>query len=149
MIYVGSSWKNAQWLDVVHSNFRARGFQTWDFRENGFWWADVAPEFLKDPYAFVNAPESLEAFEYDKRGLDRCVAGFFVQPCGIATAIEAGYHAGQQKPVAVWGQPREPRLDIMWHLASHHYPPREFSLDEAITDFCGAVREFYEGGNER
>lgn len=131
LVYVGSSWKNAASLDAVHEALTARGFNTYDFRKQGFWWADVDPKYRsEDPYNFLDAPESQEAFRYDLTGLNLCIAGVFILPAGVSTALECGYMSGQGKPTFIWGPPREDRLDIMWKVTSFQFSHKLFTLDE-------------------
>lgn len=131
LIYVASSWKNANALDPVHAALKAQGLRTWDFRDNGFWWRHVSSRYLGHPFAFPHAPESRAAFDFDRRGLDICDGVFVVQPAGVATALEAGYAAGQRKPVVVWGTAREERLDIMWNFAAELLPAEDYDLTSA------------------
>lgn len=140
LIYVASSWKNRERLDLVHQLLRRRGLETWDFRNNGFWWEDVAPQFLSSPFAFLEAPQSCEAFDFDKRGLDQCAGVFALMPCGVSTALEVGYASGQGKPVLVYGQARDNvRLDIMWKFADRLMPESDFSLGDAADGMRALV----------
>jgi nucleoside 2-deoxyribosyltransferase len=129
LIYVGSSWKNAEMLSRVHEVMHRAGLRTWDFRNNGFWWEDVDPAYKVNPFVFLTAPESVIAFAYDKEGLDTADAGLFILPAGVSTALEAGYMAGLGKPTFVWGTPREPRLDIMWKLTTLQFSQENYSLE--------------------
>jgi len=140
LVYVGSSWKNAASLDAVHVALQAQGLNTYDFRELGFWWADVSPVYQgEDPYDFLRAPESCAAFEYDRRGLDACVAGLFVLPAGISTALECGYMAGRGCPTFVYGVPRD-RMDIMWKLTTCQFSPKSFDLQTVAIHVASVVR---------
>lgn len=118
MIYVASSWKNVDMLDEAHAALRAEGFKTWDFRENGFWWKDVHPDFLRNPWAFVTAPQSMDAFEYDRRGLDACDGGLVILPAGIST---------------------EERFDIMWLFVRALLDPKGFTIADAAKTLRLAV----------
>jgi hypothetical protein len=137
LVYVASSWKNADALDPVHIALKAVGLETWDFRNNGFWWRHVSRRYLGHPFSFPRAPESRAAFAFDRKGLDLCDGVFVVQPAGVATALEAGYAAGRGKPVVVWGTAREERLDIMWNFAAALLPADECDLHEAVARMRG------------
>lgn len=139
MIYVASSWKNSELLTKVHGALDDAGLDSWDFRKNGFWWEDVDSAFLASPQAFLRAPESLAAFEFDKRGLDSCDGVIAVLPAGISTALEVGYAAGLGKPVIVWGNPREERLDIMWRFARSCLAP-EVDVRDVVQAISLEVR---------
>lgn len=129
LIYVGSSWKNAELLSRIHTVLHRAGMRTWDFRNNGFWWDDVDPAYKVNPFVFLTAPESEKAFAYDKEGLDKAHAGLFILPAGVSTALEAGYMAGLGKPVFVYGTPREPRLDIMWKLTTLQFSEANYTIE--------------------
>lgn len=146
IIYVASSWKNAESLDRVHQLIDLYGCEGWDFRKNGFWWKDVAPEFLASPHAFLSAPESQRAFDFDKEGLDRAHTLIAIMPAGISTALEVGYAAGRGIPTAVWGEPREERFDIMWKLA-HELMPSKIPIEAAVMAACMAARIVFAGGS--
>jgi hypothetical protein len=133
LVYVASSWKNSEKLGAVHLALGNVGLETWDFRLNGFWWEDVAPEFLVDPHAFLNAPQAIDAFAFDKKGLDACQLVVAVMPAGVSTALEVGYAAGRGVPVIIWGEPREPRFDIMWKFATRILPSSVPLADVAAT----------------
>jgi hypothetical protein len=138
LVYVGSSWKNADYLTLVHAELRSIGVRTWDFRENGFWWKDVEET---DPYRFLDSEEAVKAYNFDKEGLDKADAGLFILPAGTATALEAGYMAGLGKPTVVWGAPREPRLDIMWKLTSAQLRMQDYSLQEVAKSMLLIARD--------
>ena len=139
MIYVGTSWKNAQWLDIVHKLLHSNDIETWDFRKLGFWWKDVEADSA-DPYNFLSAKASTDAFEYDKLGMDKMKMGLFLLPAGISTAIELGYMAGQGKPTVLWGQPRD-RMDIMWNMAEVLLTPSRYNLEQAVDETVRVYRE--------
>jgi nucleoside 2-deoxyribosyltransferase len=133
-IYVGSSWKTASQLDIVHRYLEIAGHATWDFRKNGFSAEDVELKYRANPWIFLDSPESAEAFNYDRKGLDWCDAGLFILPAGTSVALEAGYLAGQGKTVVTYGRPRETRMDVMWHLARHRFDDKT-SIETLISVF--------------
>jgi len=112
MIYVASSWKNDPFLDLVHAEFAKRKLATLDFRDKGRWWEEV--EVGSDPaYGRIRYEAGIETFEHDFDYMKQAKGAFVVLPAMQSVCLEAGWFAGQGKPVVVWGEPREP-LDIMW-----------------------------------
>jgi hypothetical protein len=107
LIYVASSWRNLLSAGVVKA-LRARGHQVYDFRNpapgnDGFRWTEIDPDWkLWSPEEFRDAllsPVAEQGFGYDRAALDACAACVLVLPCGKSAHLEAGYAAGQGKPV--------------------------------------------------
>jgi len=113
-IYVASSWKNDQFLDLVHARLHKRGFETFDFRKGGRWWEhpDAAVE-VDARYGRARSQSGNAAFERDLGGMRLCEACLAVLPAGESLMLEVGWFCGAGKPVVVWGRPRSP-LNIMW-----------------------------------
>lgn len=108
-IYVASSWRNAGQPAVVQA-LRNAGHEVYDFREpspgeQGFSWSYIDPlwqdwkrpqyiEALEHPIAELGYAKDFAAM----KAADCCV---LVQPCGRSAHVEAGWFAGQGKPVFV------------------------------------------------
>lgn len=128
-IYVASSWKNDHWLDQIHVELKAAGFNTFDFRSHGRWWTHTS---VSDPvFGRCVTKPGQEAFGRDLQGMLESDAALVVLPAGMAVALEAGWFVGAGKPVVVWGEPREP-LDITWLLAGESNLLCRRQLSQAI-----------------
>lgn len=108
-IYVASSWRNEQQPEVVQA-LRAVGHEVYDFRHpapgnDGFSWSEIDPAWRNwspDAYlAGLRHPRAEEGFFLDLDGLNWSDATVLVLPCGRSAHLEAGYAAGQGKPVII------------------------------------------------
>lgn len=106
-VYVASSWRCLLQQGVVHA-LRAAGIACYDFREpvpggSGFSWREIDPNWLNWPpeqwRSALAHPVAQEGFALDKGAMDRADCGVLVLPCGRSAHLEAGYLAGQGKPV--------------------------------------------------
>jgi hypothetical protein len=106
-IYVASSWRNLLQQGVVHT-LRAAGLDVYDFRnpgegKEGFGWRSIDPDWLNwTPKQWRDALRTeiaVEGYVNDKTGMDRADCCVLVLPCGRSAHLEAGYMAGQGKPV--------------------------------------------------
>lgn len=132
MIYVGSSWKNSDFLDIVHAELRKEGFTTWDFRNNGFWLEGLEDKCgTSDINILIEHKLSKDAYQYDLQGLKASDIGLFILPSGISTALEVGYMCGMGKKVVTYGDPRGNSLDIMWRMVTQRFNSK-FKLSEVI-----------------
>lgn len=123
-IYVATSWRNEDQPWIVE-RLKEKGHQVYDFRNptpdnHGFAWGAIDLNW-KDwtPEQFIEAlkhPIAEEGFAFDKNALDWAEALVLVMPCGRSAHLEAGYAAGQGKPVYVLLSDAEPEL--MYKLAT-------------------------------
>lgn len=107
-IYVASSWRNPLQPSIV-AILREFGHEVYDFRNpapgnKGFAWGEIDREWLKwTPAQFAELlhshPVAQAGFALDKGALDWCDTCVLVLPCGRSAHLEAGYAAGQGKPV--------------------------------------------------
>ena len=115
-IYVASSWRNTDQPEVVR-RLREAGHEAYDFRHPpggdhlGFSWADVDPDWESwTPAQYLSAlnhPIAQAGFKSDfaaMRWADACV---LVLPCGRSAHLEAGWFAGEKKPLIVLLDDRE------------------------------------------
>lgn len=119
-VYVASSWKNDDQSKVV-LGLRAAGHEVYDFRSpwgsgEGFNWKDIDSEYrtwdVEDCANGLKNALAVEHFETDfdaMKWADVCV---LVQPCGRSAHMEAGWFAGQGKPVLNLLYDGDPEL--MW-----------------------------------
>ncbi len=110
-IYLATSWKNdAQ--PVMVELLRTAGFEVYDFRHphigpgkggEGFHWSWIDPYYegwgaaefrgaLKHQFA-------IDGFSSDLAGMEWADVGVMLLPCGRSAHLEAGWMAGQGKPV--------------------------------------------------
>ena len=110
-IYIASSWKN-KFIDMVYQSLiYHRRNNVYDFRypsvgEKGFHWSDVDPNCDKwTPYDYkqnLNHPLAERQFKNDIEAMKACDACVLILPCGRSAHSEAGWFAGQGKPVYVF-----------------------------------------------
>ena len=108
-IYVASSWRNLAQPGIV-TMLRASGHEVYDFKNpphgrGGFAWSEIDPNWQKWTAAEYRAALTTEIAEAGYRSdmdamewADACV---LVLPCGRSAHLEAGWFAGQGKPVHV------------------------------------------------
>lgn len=119
-IYVASSWRNEFQPRVVEL-LREAGHEVYDFRnpsegDHGFKWSDIDPDWeswTPEEYTIaLEHPIARAGFEKDLNALDWAQACVYLLPCGRSASIEAGYMAGQGKPVIALLADAEPELMI-------------------------------------
>lgn len=109
-LYVASSWRNPYQQEAV-AVLRAEGHEVYDFRnpgqgDTGFSWREISPgwegwspaewrEALRHPVAVHGFRNDFEAM----RWAEACV---LVLPSGRSSHLEAGYMAGEGKPVVMF-----------------------------------------------
>ncbi|HYG60709.1 MAG TPA: hypothetical protein VD902_21755 [Symbiobacteriaceae bacterium] len=118
-IYVATSWRNELQPMVVKA-LREAGHEVYDFRNpapgnNGFHWSEIDPGWKGwKPEEFIELlahPIAKQGFGFDMAALDGADATVCVLPCGRSAHLEAGYTAGQGKPVIfLLCGPLEPEL---------------------------------------
>lgn len=59
-------------------------------------------------------------FEFDHKHLDAADAGVLVMPCGRSGHLEAGYLAGQKKPVFILFEGEPDKYDVMYRLLTRN-----------------------------
>ena len=125
-IYVASSWRNARQPEVVRA-LSQDGHQTYDFHNphpspSAFQWSEIDPDWQDwQANSFRQAlehPLAERGFQSDLNAIRQAHALVLVLPCGRSAHLEAGWAAGQGKPVCVLlDQQNEPEL--MYKMASH------------------------------
>lgn len=118
-IYVASSWRNLTQPGVV-TMLRADGHEVYDFRNpphgrGGFAWSDIDPNWkswtAKQYRAALQTPIAEDGYRSDMDGMEWADVCVLVLPCGRSAHLEAGWFAGQGKPVFVLTQDgEEPEL---------------------------------------
>lgn len=117
-IYVASSWRNHIQPQIVQV-LRSHGHEVYDFKNppngSGFAWSSIDENWeqwdtneykkaLEHPLAIAGFKSDFDAMNW----ADICV---MVLPCGRSANTEAGFMAGEKKPVIVFTQDdQEPEL---------------------------------------
>ena len=122
-IYVASSWRNYEYPRVVEA-LREAGHELYDFRNpprgTGFSWKQLDGVgqncSISDYLRALRHPIAQEGFASDKAALDWCEALVLVMPCGRSAHLEAGYAAGQGKPVIVLLREEKFEPELMYLL---------------------------------
>ncbi len=139
-IYVASSWRNEKQRDVVGA-LRAAGHDVYDFRDstNAFHWSDVDPAWKKwNTPKFRQAlkhPKVVQAHAVDHAHLGWADVGVLVLPCGISAHIEAGYMAGQGKPVFIFSQMKKFDPELMYLTLG----PIHSQYDALVKAVCSVI----------
>ncbi|MBO4851885.1 MAG: hypothetical protein J5529_13450 [Prevotella sp.] len=122
-IYVASSWRNTYYPDVVKA-LRDAGHEVYDFRNpptggNGFHWYDVderwmewSPEEYRD---HLSHPLAERQFANDIEAMRSCQGCVLLLPCGRSAHTEAGWFAGNGKPVFLY-IPERQEPELMYKL---------------------------------
>lgn len=119
-VYVASSWRNLLQPGVVAA-LRAAGLEVYDFRNpapgvtDGFRWSAIDPDWLKwtprDWREALAHPIAQRGYACDRGGMDASECCVLVLPSGRSAHLEAGFMAGQGKPVYTLAlEPVEPDL---------------------------------------
>lgn len=106
-VYVASSWRNLYQPRVVAS-LRSLGLQVYDFHkpgngQEGFSWKAVDGGWESWTPAqwrqALNHPSAKQGYANDRDGMDWADVCVLLLPSGRSAHLEAGYMAGQGKPV--------------------------------------------------
>ena len=137
-IYLASSWKNTYYPSILAA-LRAAGHEVYDFRNpgdgtDGFRWSYIDPNWLEwtpDEYKrqLMENPLAEQQFGNDLRAINSCDCCVLVLPCGRSAHTEAGYFAGQGKPVYVL-IPEKQEPELMYRLFSGVYT----SIDNLLSN---------------
>lgn len=137
-IYIASSWKNTYYTSVLDA-LRNAGFDCYDFRNpddgsGGFKWSNIDPNWLEwtpDEYKrqLMENPLAEQQFGNDLRAINSCDCCVLVLPCGRSAHTEAGFFAGQGKPVYVL-IPEKQEPELMYRLFSGVYT----SIDDLLSN---------------
>lgn len=127
-IYLASSWRNG-WQPIVLMALREAGHEVYDFRNRhnatedhgvGFHWEEIDPDWKSwTAEGFregLKSPRAQQGFAADKDGMDWADACVLLLPCGRSAHLEAGYMAGEGKPVHVLLSNDEVVPELMYGL---------------------------------
>ena len=118
-LYVASSWRNSLQQSVVR-DLRGAGHEVYDFRnprpgDTGFHWSAIDPEWESwNAFDFQQAlfhPVADDGFKSDAEAMEWADGCVLVLPCGRSAHLEAGWFAGNGKPLWIYvPEPTEPEL---------------------------------------
>ena len=118
-VYVASSWRNKYQPGIVGGLIVA-GHDVYDFRHpapgiQGFDWREIDVAWKSwrtvDYIRALNHPIAVRNYEKDMTALEMCELVVLVLPSGRSAHAEAGWAAGQGKPVIVYmPEPCEPEF---------------------------------------
>lgn len=117
-IYVASSWRNDIQNEVVKV-MRGAGHEVYDFKNppkgSGFAWSSIDKNWqnwtASEYMAALSHPKAEAGFFSDINAMENAEVCVLVLPCGRSAHTEAGYMAGQGKPVYVLtNDDQEPEL---------------------------------------
>jgi hypothetical protein len=118
-VYVASSTRGAAHHRAIVSALRDASCGVYDWTESvgRFPWAEVGVTGPCDAEALISAlahPTTRRAFRLDANAVAYCDALVLVLPAGRSAHLEAGFVAGQGRPVVVYVPPNEPQeADLM------------------------------------
>ena len=117
-IYLASSWRNLYHPEVL-ALLRGAGHEVYDFKnpapgDHGFGWRQCTDRPIVDGATLrevLRHPIAQRGFGYDFAAMQWADVCVLLLPCGNSAHLEAGWFAGQGKPVAVFvPELREPEL---------------------------------------
>lgn len=138
-VYLASSWRNKKYPDVL-SKLEAAEFDVYDFRDpqHGFSWDDIESnhrQWTAERYLYnLFHPKATRAFNQDFGALTNCDALVLLHPCGRSAHLEAGYAAGNGKPVYVLIDAEDPdKADLMVRMCTGIHT----DVDEIVRELKG------------
>ena len=137
-IYLASSWRNEMQPRAVGWLVNA-GHEVYDFKNppgrTGFAWREVSEDWqgwTTERYiAGLHHPVSQAGFASDFAAMEWADCGVLLLPCNRSAHLEAGWFAGQGKPLHIFlpGEGHEPEL--MYLMAS--------SISRSFDELCGNI----------
>lgn len=106
-LYIASSWRNTYYPSVVKA-MRGAGHTVYDFRDQGFRWSAVDPDYNEWKYhperylAALDTHIAENGYLRDMNALIECDACIYVMPCGVSASLEAGWAKGAGKHLIVY-----------------------------------------------
>jgi hypothetical protein len=118
MIYLASSWKTTDRLDLLAATLKYNGYEFYDFRADderskGFHWSDLGPHIrpgagsvaetpASDFAAMLQHPMAVAAHKRDMDHLHRADCLILVLPSGKSAHAEYGMAVASGKHTIVW-----------------------------------------------
>ena len=115
-LYVASSWRNTVYPDVLKA-LVAAGHECYDFRnpkpgDNGFHWSSINPDWYAGDGQrrmtlkqyrdeALTSSQAKDGFGSDFSAMQWAEGCVLVLPCGRSAHLEAGWFAGQKKPLVI------------------------------------------------
>ena len=117
-VYAASSWKNLYHVGLCAA-MRSAKIEHYDFKADGFSWAQVDTDPHKDFMSFIEVledPIAVRGFNRDFDAMQRATHFVLTLPSGRSAHLEAGWAIGQGKPTAIW-VPEFDGPDLMYKMA--------------------------------
>ena len=115
-IYLASSWKNEKRVCGVCDILRTRGFEVYNFIENGFRWHLIPNVDFLTTIQKIKHSISQEKYKNDLKALETCDICILILPSGNDSHLEMGYAKGLGKICIIYG---ELDLGLMNNLADY------------------------------
>lgn len=123
LVYVIGSLRNPYIPEVAHALRQKEGREVFD---NWYAAGPDADDHWRDyhrtrGHGLVDAlgsPEARNAYDLDRRWLNRCQAAVLVLPAGRSGHLELGYVVGQMKPGFILLDGEPDRYDLMYNFAT-------------------------------
>lgn len=144
-IYLASSWRNLYQASTL-MYLREAGHEVYDFKnpapgKAGFGWRQTIDRPIVDALDLLEAlahPRAQEGFGFDFAAMKWADACVLLLPCGNSAHLEAGWFAGQGKPVAVHcPELREPELMYKCFDDKHGNTPLFAQVDTLLAHLAG------------
>lgn len=142
-VYVASSWKNQEQPEVV-SALREWGHEVYDFKDDGFSWAVIDPDWeCWDIDTYMNALNHEAAnrgFARDFCAMKWADVFVLVLPSGRSAHLEAGWALGQGKPTCILLSHKDFESDLMYKMADRIVQVQDLQLlNEWLKDVAPGV----------
>ncbi len=139
-VYVAASWRTPQQPAVVQA-IREAGHAVYDFRNDGFSWRELDPQWESWDLATYltqlrSNPRAREGFNRDMNALAAADACVLVLPSGRSAHLEFGYAIGRGKITVVLFL-EDPVVPDLMYLAAHHHA---VSIEQAVQQLHYAQR---------
>ena len=153
-IYLASSWKRKQVVDMMADILKKEGYEVDSFcnADNGrvsFNWDELI-EIMEEEGIDISRLNAIgmmnhwrvrEAFEEDKKWIDWADVLVMLMPCGRSSHLEAGYAVGKGKKLYIIGGFEKGEFDTMYGFANglYDYDNIDSLLDTLQLDdkWCG------------
>ena len=142
-IYMASSWKNANDVEVIAQVLREHCHEVDCFTDEStgryvFHWSQIDSFENLDAMNFMHDERSQKAFKEDKKWIDWADGVLLLLPAGKSAHLEAGYAVGKGKFLVIYQQ-KYPKgeFDVMYGFA------------DLITDDFNSVTDFLKNKDKK
>lgn len=132
-IYIASSWKNANGVEMLTALLRDRGHEVLSWVENNYGEDHNHVTRKMDFETWVGSPESDQSFWYDVDGARYCDLFIYYAPAGKDACAELGAAwASNVQIVGLWAKGED--LGLMRKMIPHWFT--------RITDLLASLQKF-------